>query len=94
MINLHLPVGRVPPALRLAGDEDQRYSLIWHHTEQVGQRLTQTRPDLARLRRRLGRPVAKAMSVPSWRRRHSRHAVLGFADGLGNVVAEPPGKAP
>jgi hypothetical protein len=81
---------------RLAGrlDEDQRYSLIRHHTEQAGQCLAQTRPDLARLRRGLGRPVARAMSVPSWRRRHSRHAVLGFADGLGNMVAEPPGEAP
>jgi hypothetical protein len=84
----------VAAAQRLGLDEDQRYSLIWHHTEQVGQRLAQTRPDLARLRRRLSRPVARAMSVPSLRRRHSRHAVLGFADGLWNVVAEPTGEAP
>jgi hypothetical protein len=33
---------------RLGLDDDQRYSLLWHHDHQVGQRAAEARPDLAR----------------------------------------------
>jgi Clp amino terminal domain, pathogenicity island component len=35
-------------AERLGLDDDQRYSLLWHHDHQVGQRAAEARPDLAR----------------------------------------------
>jgi Clp amino terminal domain, pathogenicity island component len=35
-------------AERLGLDDDQRYSLVWQHADQVGQRMTTARPDLSR----------------------------------------------
>jgi len=58
---------------------DQRYSLIWHHSGRVGQRLALARPDLAGLPRVPGRP-AGAMAMSSVRR---RHAFLNLTAGWG-----------
>src|SRR6266566_2538780 len=65
---------------RPALDDDQRYSLIWHHAGQVEQRLARTRPDLARPRRAPGRPTT-AMVIPPGRRRLRRHGALRFTVG-------------
>jgi hypothetical protein len=65
---------------RPALDDDQRYSLIWHHADQVEQRLASARPSLARPRRALGRSTA-AMMIPPGRRRLRRHTVLRFTVG-------------
>jgi hypothetical protein len=56
-------------AQRLDLDDDQRYSLICHHTDRVEQRLTQARPDLTERRRTPG-PRARAMAMSSLRPRH------------------------
>ncbi|MGA3155456.1 MAG: Clp protease N-terminal domain-containing protein [Streptosporangiaceae bacterium] len=64
-------------------DDDQRYSLIWQHADQVGQRLARARPDLAAARRppgRRGGSVATAMAIRSRRR---RHAVARYTAGWG-----------
>jgi Clp amino terminal domain, pathogenicity island component len=61
-------------------DDDQRYSLIWHHADQVEQRLARARPDLARPRRAPGRPTA-AMVIPPGRRRRRRTRALRFTVG-------------
>jgi len=42
---------------RLGIDDDQRYSLSWHHADQVEQRLARARPDLGRSHRAPRRPV-------------------------------------
>ncbi len=53
-------------ATRLGVDDDQRYSLIWHHVRQVGQRLAAARPDLTAAavpRRRARRPGVLTVTV-------------------------------
>jgi hypothetical protein len=50
-------------------DDDQRYSLIWHHADRVGQRMAAARPDLTTLHRAPRRPAgATAMSSSRCRR--------------------------
>jgi hypothetical protein len=70
-------------AWRLAGrlglDDDQRYSLVWHHDHQVTRRVAQARPDLAR----------PAMTPPGPRRLPRRrlrflNVTVGWAAWLGN----------
>ena len=63
-------------------DDDQRYSLIWHHAEQVAQRLAEARPDLADSHSAAGRPTA-AMEMRFRPRRPRRPAVLNFTVGWG-----------
>jgi hypothetical protein len=65
---------------RPALDDDQRYSLMWHHADQVEQRVARTRPDLARPRRALGRP-ATVMVISPGRRRLRRHGAPRFTAG-------------
>jgi len=67
---------------RLGLDDDQRYSLICHHTSQVDQRVAQARPDLAGPRHRPDRP-AGATGMSSWRRRRHHHAFLNVTAGWG-----------
>lgn len=66
-------------AQRLGLDDDQRYSLICHHTDEVEQRVASGRPEFAESRRAPGRP-AGAMAMSSLRR---RHAFLNVTVGWG-----------
>lgn len=54
---------------RQALDDDQRYSLIWHHAAQVEQRLASIRPDLSGPRPAPGRPTAALVALGRRRRR-------------------------
>jgi hypothetical protein len=56
-------------------DDDQRYSLLWHHADRVGQRLAQATPDLAGPGRRAGATAMASL-------RH-RHAFLNLTAGWG-----------
>lgn len=63
-------------AWRLAGqlglDDDQRYSLVWHHSRRIEQRAAEARPDLDR---------AGPRHMPA--RLHRRHAFLNVTVGWG-----------
>jgi hypothetical protein len=68
---------------RLGLDDDQRYSLICHHSDQVERRAAQGRPDLAR--RRIPGRAAAAMAIARGRRRHRFLAfTVGWATWFDN----------
>jgi hypothetical protein len=66
-------------ASRLAGnlnlDDDQQYSLVWHHDHQVAERATQARPDLTPARPHRPRRLP---------RRGLRNITVGWAAWFGN----------
>jgi hypothetical protein len=64
---------------RPALDDDQRYSLIWHHADQVEQRLASAKQDLSRPRPAPGRPTATL--IPASRSRPRRPKALRFTVG-------------
>jgi hypothetical protein len=51
-------------AERLALDDDQRYSLIWHHDDQVQRRVAAARPDLRAQGRTPGRALRRRALLP------------------------------
>lgn len=65
---------RLAEQLRL--DDDQRYSLIWHHSRLVTQRVDRDRPDLGTAEQQVQRHLRAA------RRRH-RHPILRVTTGWG-----------
>ena len=78
-------------AWRLAGrlglDDDQRYSLVWHHDHQVAERANQARPGLARRGARPTgpNPIGPNPIGPRRRsRRRLRNVTVGWAAWFGN----------
>ena len=68
---------------RLGLDDDQRYSLICHHSDEVERRAAQGRPDLAR--RRIPGRAAASMAIARGRRRHRFLALtVGWATWFDN----------
>lgn len=67
---------------RLALDDDQRYSLISHHADEVGRRVERARPDLPQPPSRRDRAQARAVAMS---RRHRRRR--GRTLTLRNVTA-------
>jgi hypothetical protein len=78
-------------AWRLAGrldlDDDQRYSLVWHHDHHVAQCVAQARPDLARRARETAAPSAGPSARPRRRlprRRPFLTVTVGWATWFDN----------
>jgi Clp amino terminal domain, pathogenicity island component len=75
---------------RLALDDDQRYSLISHHADEVGRRVERARPDLPQPPSRRDRAQARAVAVSRRHRRRRgrtfrlRNVTVGWGVWFGN----------
>lgn len=67
---------------QLALDDDQRYSLLQHHDEAVGERVARARPELGGPPQRRDRP-SQAREARAWVLRRRRHRWLRVTTGWG-----------
>jgi Clp amino terminal domain, pathogenicity island component len=76
-------VGRLADRLKL--DDDQRYSLLYHHEQAVDALVAEARPDLARPRGRPDRLPPRALARSRRRRRHRwLRVTAGWGVWVGN----------